>query len=44
MTNKEPNEKSIFLQAIEIAADEERAEYLQSACAGKEALREELNS
>ena len=36
------NEKSIFLQAIEIATDEERADYLRSACAGNEALRRKL--
>ena len=44
VANKEPNEKSIFLQAIEIATDEERADYLQSACAGNEALRVEIEA
>jgi eukaryotic-like serine/threonine-protein kinase len=44
VANKEPNEKSIFLQAIAIATDEERADYLQSACAGNEALRVEIEA
>jgi WD40 repeat protein/tRNA A-37 threonylcarbamoyl transferase component Bud32 len=44
MMNGQQSEKSIFLAAIEIAADVERAAYLDQACGGNLQLRAEVES
>jgi serine/threonine protein kinase/Flp pilus assembly protein TadD len=42
MTEQHPSERSIFEAAIEIGSPEERAAYLDRACAGNDALRKEV--
>ena len=43
MADQQPNERSIFLEAIEIASVEERCEFLAKACGDDAGLRAELN-
>src|SRR5262245_23804058 len=44
MVEPPQSEKSVFLAAIEIASDLERAAFLERECAGNEALRAEVDA
>jgi hypothetical protein len=44
MTSATSSEKSIFLKAIELTSDEERARYLDTACGGNRSLRAEIEA
>ena len=44
MVERQASEKSIFLEALEIASPEERASYVEAACGGDPHLREEVEA
>jgi eukaryotic-like serine/threonine-protein kinase len=44
MIERHLSEKSIFLEAIEIASLDERAAYLEAACGDDRRLREEVEA
>jgi len=44
MSSSEPNTKDIFAEALRLTNPAERAAYLDRACAGKPALRQEVES
>src|SRR5438067_2876438 len=44
MNEHQISEKSIYLEAIEIASPEERAAYLEAACGGDGQLRKEVEA
>jgi serine/threonine protein kinase len=44
MVERQASEKSIFLEALEIASPEERASYVEAACGGDQHLREEVEA
>ena len=44
MSGLEPSNKSLFLAALEIESDAERAAFLQQACSDDDQLREDIES